>query len=128
MPYVQIDFPGKNNKVVCTTYVFLQELAITQKFKMTDMDNIQLNWPDMANCQTKVLIWIYHKITVFKYVFQNVQVFCTVWVKFCTHEIMNNYEIKENNILKSNNNNINKTNKQTQYRNRQVLNNNLFLK
>ncbi len=32
------DFPGKNKKVVCTTYNFLQEFAITQKFNIVDLD------------------------------------------------------------------------------------------
>ena len=41
MLFVHTDFPGKNTKVIYTTCDFLQKLAITQKFKMADLDFLQ---------------------------------------------------------------------------------------
>ena len=39
MSYTQFYFPGKNKKVVGTTYHFLQKLSISQKIKMADLES-----------------------------------------------------------------------------------------
>ncbi len=39
---VHIGFPGKNKKVACTTYNFLQKLTqLLKEFKMADLDIMQ---------------------------------------------------------------------------------------
>ena len=55
MFYVDIDFPSKK-KVVCTTYDFLQKLAIAQKFKMVDLNILHcLKWKHILHSTSEVL-------------------------------------------------------------------------
>ena len=58
-----------NYIVVCGTYNFLQKLAITQTFKMADLDVF--------------IVFIYDII------------FCIVWVEVYTQKVNNRYEIED---------------------------------
>ncbi len=49
-------FSGLCNIVVCTTYDFLKKTAITQKFKMADLDSFHnLKWLYILHCLSKGL-------------------------------------------------------------------------
>ncbi len=71
-------FSGLCNIVVCTTYDFFQKPAITQKFKMSELDSFHsLKWHNILHCLSKDL-YSESKITFIKLKIQNVV--CTHWI------------------------------------------------